>query len=139
MNMRIVQWNRDLDGLFGASSSGSQSVAWIPSVDVREENAQFVVTADLPGVDAKDIEITTDKGVLTIKGERKYEQRAADQSETHRYERVERVSGSFLRRFTLPENVQLDAIQARHTNGVLEVTLPKAAAPVAKRVTVQAA
>lgn len=137
--MRIVQWNREFDGWLGGNSSVSQSVAWIPSVDVREEGDRFVVTADLPGVDAKDIEITTDKGVLTIKGERKYQQRDSAQNEGRRYERVERVSGSFLRRFTLPENLQLDAIQARHANGVLEVTLPKAVAPAAKRVTVQAA
>jgi HSP20 family protein len=135
MNMRIVHWNRDFDAAFGNSAARAEAVAWIPSVDVREESDKFVVTADLPGVDAKDIEITTDKGVLTIKGERKYEQRDASKG----YERVERVSGGFLRRFTLPENVQLDDIQARHTNGVLEVTLPKAAAPIAKRVTVQAA
>jgi HSP20 family protein len=140
MNMRIVHWNRDFDGLFGSgTTSTGQSVAWIPSVDVREEGERFVVTADLPGVDAKDIEITTDKGVLTIKGERKYEERDAAQAREYGYQRVERVSGSFLRRFTLPENVQLDNIQARHTNGVLEVVLPKAAQPVAKRVTVQAA
>jgi HSP20 family protein len=140
MNMRIVHWNRDFDGLFGSGApSAAQSVAWIPSVDVREESERFVVTADLPGVDAKDIEITTDKGVLTIKGERKYEERDAAQASDYGYQRVERVSGSFLRRFTLPENVQLDNIQARHTNGVLEVVLPKAAQPVAKRVTVQAA
>lgn len=131
--MRIVHWNRDF-GLFG-SAFGSQPVAWIPSVDVREEGEKFVVTADLPGVDAKDIEVTTDKGVLTIKGERKYQQRDAQQG----YERVERVSGSFLRRFTLPDNVQVDAIQARHANGVLELVLPKAAQAVAKRITVQAA
>ena len=133
--MRIVHWNRDFDGLFNGAAANAQSVAWIPSVDVREEAERFVVQADLPGVDAKDIEITTDKGVLTIKGERKYEQRDANQG----YERVERVSGGFLRRFTLPENVQLDNIQARHTNGVLEVVLPKAPQQVAKRVTVQAA
>ncbi|MEO7773644.1 MAG: Hsp20/alpha crystallin family protein [Steroidobacteraceae bacterium] len=118
-----------------SGGSAAQSAAWIPSVDVRETADKFVVQADLPGVEANDIEITTEKGVLTIKGERKYEQREESQG----YERVERVSGSFLRRFTLPDNVQLDKIEARYTNGVLEVKLPKAAEQAAKRITVQAA
>jgi HSP20 family protein len=111
------------------------SVAWIPSVDVREEDSRFVVYADLPGVEAKDIEITAEKGVLTLRGERKSETK----TEGTGFERVERVAGSFLRRFTLPETANADGISARHVNGVLEVTIPKQEQVQPKRVTVQAA
>jgi HSP20 family protein len=110
-------------------------LAWIPSVDVREEDDRFVVHADLPGVTAKDIEITAEKGVLTLRGERKSESR----SETKGFERVERVAGSFLRRFTLPETANVEGISARHVNGVLEVTIPKQAQVQPKRISVEAA
>ena len=111
------------------------SVAWIPSVDVREEDSRFVVYADLPGVDAKDIEITAEKGVLTLRGERK----SGTKNEGNGFERVERVAGSFLRRFTLPEDANADGISARHVNGVLEVTIPKQQQVQPKRISVEAA
>jgi HSP20 family protein len=111
------------------------STSWLPSVDVREEADRFVVNVDLPGVDKKDIEIVAEKGVLTIKGER----RAETKSNTASYERVERVSGTFLRRFTLPETAQAEAISAKQTNGVLEVTIPKQPQVQPKRIEVQAA
>jgi HSP20 family protein len=111
------------------------STSWLPSVDVREEADRFVVNVDLPGVDKKDIEIVAEKGVLTIKGERQ----AETKSTTASYERVERVSGKFLRRFTLPETAQAEAISAKQTNGVLEVTIPKQAQVQPKRIEVQAA
>lgn len=110
-------------------------LAWIPSVDVREEDDRFVVQADLPGVTAKDIEITAEKGVLTLRGERKSESK----SEARGFERVERVAGSFLRRFTLPETANVEGISARHVNGVLEVTIPKQAQVQPKRINVEAA
>jgi HSP20 family protein len=111
------------------------STSWLPSVDVREEADRFVVNVDLPGVDKKDIEIVADKGVLTIKGER----RAETKSTTASFERVERVSGTFVRRFTLPETAQAEAISAKQTNGVLEVTIPKQPQVQPKRIEVQAA
>ena len=111
------------------------ATGWLPSVDVREEQERFVVHVDLPGVDKKDIEIVAEKGVLTIKGERKAETKTGEPS----YERVERVSGRFLRRFTLPETAQTDSITAKQTNGVLEVSIPKQAEVQPKRIEVQAA
>jgi HSP20 family protein len=128
----LNRWNRDLDGLMGSPST---DVAFIPAVDVREEKERFVVKADLPGVTPDDIEVTAEKGVLTLRGERKSEQH--EQSEG--YERLERVSGSFTRRFALPENVQADLIKARFTHGVLEVAIPKQPVVAAKRVVVEAA
>jgi HSP20 family protein len=118
-----------------ASNPVNTNVAWLPSVDVREEENRFVVQVDLPGVDSKNIEITAEKGVLTIKGERKSESTKTEAG----YERVERVAGTFLRRFTLPENTQADGITAKQVNGVLEVSIPKQAQVQPKRIEVQAA
>jgi HSP20 family protein len=103
-----------------ANGNATKQVAWLPAVDVREEEGRFVVQVDLPGVESKDIEITAEKGVLTIKGERA-------------------SVGTFLRRFSLPESAQTDAISAKQANGVLEVSIPKQAPVQAKRIEVQAA
>jgi HSP20 family protein len=116
-----------------ATSNGESAPSWVPSVDVFEQADSFVVRADLPGIEPKDIQITADKGVLTVTGERKLER----PDEQKAVSRLERVEGRFLRRFTLPENVNTDAISARHLNGVLEVTIPKVAAPEPKRVSVE--
>jgi HSP20 family protein len=130
--------HREIDQIFGdsfatPSASGETSVAWVPSVDVHEEPERFVVHADLPGVDAKDIHVTTENGVLTLRGERRFEKRASEKG----FERLERVSGSFLRRFTLPDNALAEQIQAKHVNGVLEITIPKRMAAEPKRVNVE--
>jgi HSP20 family protein len=93
------------------------------------------VAADLPGVDGKDIEVTADKGVLTIRGERRSESKTSADG----FERVERATGSFLRRFSLPESADAEAIKARHVNGVLEVTIPKRPQEQPRRISVQAA
>ena len=111
------------------------NVSWIPHVDIREEAERFVVVADVPGVEPKDIEVTADKGVLTVRGER----RSQSQSSADGYERVERASGSFLRRFTLPESADAEAIKATHVNGVLELSIPKRPQEQPRRIAVQAA
>jgi HSP20 family protein len=131
--------HRQIDQIFGDSfavpaATGETDVNWTPSVDIHEYPDKFVVTADLPGVESKDIDITADHGVLTLRGRRQFERRENQKG----FERLERVSGAFLRRFTLPDNVQTDQIKARHNNGVLEVTIPKVAAPEPRRVSVEA-
>lgn len=123
--------SREFEGL--STGTPPTDVAFIPPVDVREEADRFVVVADLPGVTPENIEVTAEKGVLTLRGERKTEKRV----ESTGYERIERVSGSFTRRFALPENVQADAIKARFTHGVLEVSIPKQPEVAAKRVPVE--
>jgi HSP20 family protein len=124
--------NRDLEGFLGAPST---NVAFIPAVDVQEEKDRYVVKADLPGVTPADIEVTAEKGILTLRGERKSEKRENAEG----YERLERVTGSFTRRFALPENVQADAIKATFAHGVLTVSIPKQPEVAAKRVVVEAA
>jgi HSP20 family protein len=131
----VARLQRQFDQAFNDSAfaGATESPSWIPSVDIHQESDKFVVRADLPGVEPKDINVTAENGVLTVSGERKFE-RSEEARNGSRYERVE---GRFLRRFTLPDNVQTDSIRARHSNGVLELTIPKAAAPEPKRVTVE--
>ena len=130
--------HREIDQIFGdaltPAAADQQTLAdWTPAVDVHEEADRYVVRADLPGVDSKDIQVTADDGVLTLRGTRASEKRAEQKG----YERIERVTGSFLRRFTLPENVQAGEIRARHANGVLELSLPKQARVEPKRVAIE--
>jgi HSP20 family protein len=123
---------RELDESF---ETGARDASWTPAVDIHEEVKQFVVRADLPGVKPADIEITAEKGVLSLRGSRNFEQR---NDEGH-YSRVERVTGKFSRTFTLPENVQTDAIKAQFKDGVLELTIPKVAKAEPRKIEVQAA
>jgi HSP20 family protein len=94
---------------------------WVPAVDIREEVNRFVILADIPGVDSKDLEITMENGVLTIKGERGQ----ATEEEREGYTRMERVRGTFYRRFTLPDTAESERISAKTKNGVLELVIPK--------------
>lgn len=106
--------------------------SWTPAVDIREEDDRFVLYADVPGVDAKDIDITMDEGVLVIKGERNSESK----EELEGYKRVERVRGSFYRRFSLPDNANAEKISAKNDNGVLTVVIPKQEKAQPKRIPV---
>ena len=129
--------HREIDQLFGdtfaSTANGSSAATWVPSVDVHEEAERYTVHADLPGVDAKDIQVTADKGVLTIRGARRLEVRDSRKG----FERLERITGDFLRQFSLPENARADDIRARHSNGVLEVVIPKQPAVEPRRVNVE--
>ena len=108
---------------------------WIPAVDIKEEDNRFLIHADVPGVDPKDIEITMEDGILTLKGERKSETR----EERDGYRRVERVSGQFFRRFTLPDTADAEGVSAKGVNGVLEISIPKHEKAQPRRITVKAA
>ena len=133
----LSRFQRQLDRALSetAEDASSASVSWIPHVDIREEAERFVVVADLPGVEAKDISVTAEKGVLTVRGERRSEKKSTAEG----YERVERASGTFLRRFTLPESADAEAIKATHVNGVLEISIPKRPQEQPRRISVQAA
>jgi HSP20 family protein len=133
----VARLQRHFDEAFadyaGPVGNGENQATWTPSVDIHQEADKFVVRADLPGVEPKDINVTAENGVLSVSGQRKFE-RSDEQKGVSRFERVE---GRFERRFTLPENVQTDNIRARHSNGVLELTIPKAAAPEPKKISVE--
>jgi HSP20 family protein len=94
---------------------------WTPRVDIKEEDTRFAIFADIPGVDPKDIEITMEKGILSIRGERK----ADSNGQNGKLTRAERAHGSFYRRFALPDVADADGIQANGKNGVLEISIPK--------------
>lgn len=122
------------DRFFGDSDSESSVVTsqWTPRVDIKEEAGRFVILADIPGVDPKDIEISMDKGILAIKGER----RAEKKEETERFSRVERSYGLFHRRFALPDSANADGISASGRNGVLEISIPKKPETTPRRIQV---
>jgi HSP20 family protein len=118
-----------------AADIDNQIVDWTPAVDVRETQDGFVLTADVPGVNPKDIEVTMENGLLTIRGARQNEVAA----EQNGYRRVERTTGRFLRRFTLPESANAEAVTAKTNHGVLTLTIPKRAEVQPRRIEIQAA
>ena len=134
----VNRLHRQLDQVFNkpVATETAASVSWVPRVDIHEEAERFVVLADVPGVESKDINITAENGVLTIRGERRAEKKETDETG---YERIERTTGSFLRRFTLPESANTETITAKQTNGVLEVSIPKHPQVQPRRITVAAA
>ncbi|MFQ5695472.1 MAG: Hsp20/alpha crystallin family protein [Terriglobia bacterium] len=95
--------------------------SWTPAVDIVERENAIVLRADLPGLDPKEVDINVHDHTLTIKGERKYESDVKEDD----FRRVERVYGSFVRSFTLPDTVDTGKVEASYRHGVLELTLPK--------------
>jgi len=95
--------------------------AWYPAVDVREKPDQLVLTAELPGIDDKDVDIEIDGNVLALRGRRTFEKETREEGYLH----VERSYGSFCRAFTLPPNAATDKIKAEHEDGLLRIMIPK--------------
>lgn len=95
---------------------------WVPAVDIYEAGGSLVLEAELPGIDPKDIDVTVDDGVLTVRGERRHEREVEEEN----YYRVERAYGSFQRSVRLPADVEPDKIKASYDAGVLKVMVPKA-------------
>jgi HSP20 family protein len=122
----------------GQGSGRSQSQAgermWAPALDISERKDAYVVTVEVPGIKADDLDITLEDGLLTIKGERRFTQESSEQQ----FHRVERRYGSFRRSITLPSQVQAEQIEASFEDGVLEVTVPKAEEAKPKKITVRA-
>lgn len=112
--MEQIQQNGDI-------SSSMATSDWAPAVDIKETKDAFIIEADVPGVDPKDIEVHMEDGVLSIRGEKETEKK----EEGEGYKRVERSRGSFYRRFSLPDTADADKINAKSKHGVLEITIPK--------------
>lgn len=131
--MNMTAWNpiREMENMFErynrTSGRGLETdlgfADWSPTVDIEESDNFYLIRADVPGVDKKDINVHMDKGVLSITGE-KHEQKETGKG-TRRH-RTERYSGSFARRFTLPGTIQADKIDATYKDGVLSLMIPKA-------------
>jgi HSP20 family protein len=106
--------------------------SWAPAVDLKETKKAYIVKADIPGVDPKDIDVTLENGVLTVRGERKEEHR----EEGEDFHRVERFSGSFARQFSLPDAAE-DGVEAHMKDGVLEIRIPKSEKAVARKIEIK--
>ena len=128
---QLSRIHNDLSRFFDDGENLEQN--WRPAVDVQENENAYLIKADVPGVDPGNIEVDIDKGVLTIKGHRETSKR----DEREGYQRIERFSGSFSRRFSLPDSVDAENIQAKSSNGVLEITIPKKPTEQARKITVQ--
>jgi len=97
------------------------SGSWVPPVDVRETKDTLEISVELPGIEPKNVEVSVESGVLTLKGARQFEKAAEGET----YHRVERAYGAFERSFTLPTNVDAERIQASYRHGILHLTVPK--------------
>jgi len=126
------QVNRLFESNFPSRGSESTLTAWAPAVDVYETENELVIKADLPDVSDKDLDVRVENNMLTIHGERKFEQKVKEEN----YLRMERSYGSFTRSFSLPKSVNTEAIKAEYKDGVLNITLPKRAESKPKQVKV---
>ena len=111
------------DSRLPTASINDNGISYSPRVDVKESDTAYEISAELPGTEDKDIEITVVDGVLTLKGDKN----AENEIEEDNYYRKERVYGSFERSFRLPDEVEADKVEANYKNGVLTVGLPKSA------------
>ena len=134
--MAIIRWdpfrdlvtlrermNRLFEDAFTSRGEEKDLVAssWSPSVDIYETENEIVLTAEVPGVNEKNIEIKLEDNTLSLKGERNFEKETKEEN----YHRIERAYGSFYRSFTLPRNIDQDNIKAESENGLLRITMPK--------------
>ncbi|MBW2270531.1 MAG: Hsp20/alpha crystallin family protein [Deltaproteobacteria bacterium] len=121
----------------GFDAAPSAPAGFTPRLDVKETDAEYVVTAELPGLEVKDVEILLEEDVLTVRGEK----RAEHSDEKAGYKHVETIAGSFERRLALPTEVDADAVSATSKNGVITITLPKrlAAQPSTRAIPVTSA
>jgi HSP20 family protein len=115
------QINRVFNDVLERGAEESNLTSWAPAVDIFETEHELVVKADLPDIDAKDLDIRVENNILTIRGERKFEKKVSED----KYLRVERAYGSFSRSFSLANTVNSEAIKADYSNGVLTLTVPK--------------
>lgn len=134
----LNQIRREMDKMLEGTDEGGESSAiatsdWIPAVDIKETQDAFILHADVPGVDPKDIEVHMENGILTIKGDRESEKK----EEREGYKRVERQYGAFYRRFSLPDTADAEKIAAKSKNGVLEITIPKKEAVQPRKISVE--
>jgi len=118
----------------GVADGGKRQESWLPAVDVFDTKDAVVLKAELAGMRPDDIQIEVEDNVLTIKGERRFEEKVDED----RYYRVERRFGSFQRSLALPQGVRAEDIQASYEDGILEVRVPKVEEEKPKKITVTA-
>ena len=128
-----LAYSGELFANYDNDSLNMYTSGWRPAVDIKEEKNCFLIVADVPGINPKDIEITMENGVLTVKGERHLD--AEDSNEN--FKRVDRMNGTFYRRFSLPDTADGERIEAKGSNGVLEITIPKHEKVLPRRIEVK--
>jgi len=121
----LDEFQNRLTSFFGKHPSrqreGMISADWSPSVDIIEDDKEFLVKAELPEVQKQDVHVTVDNGYLTIQGERKFE----NEQKNKRFHRSERAYGSFVRSFSLPEGADPSKVRAEFKDGLLQIHMPK--------------
>ncbi|MCK6481363.1 MAG: Hsp20/alpha crystallin family protein [Planctomycetes bacterium] len=120
----LTRWGEDLDQFFNdfwRTGASAEASLLSPAIDVAENEGALTVSAELPGLERKDIDLTVKDGVLMLRGEKRMEEESRDR----KYHRIERRYGSFYRALALPDTVDADRVDAAFRNGVLTVTLPK--------------
>jgi HSP20 family protein len=131
----IPRWNM-LDLFFddfGLTDLFNDKEVLMPAIDISETEKEYVITGEIPGVDAKDLDVTLTDGILTIKGEKKHENEEKDEN----YHRIERHYGSFERSFRIPDKVKTDELDATYKDGIFKLSLPKAEVVEAKKIEVK--
>ena len=134
----VERFRREIDRLFDDFFTGSpfryfERGDWIPAVDMSENENEIVVHAEIPGMNAKEIDIFLNGRVLTMKGDRKQEQEEKEK----KYHRIERRYGSFSRSFELPADVDGNKVKAAYKDGVLTLNLPKTKEQSVKRIEIK--
>lgn len=127
----------DFNRLFATTPAATD--VWAPRVDVAETDAEFLIRAELPGIDPDSIDVTIEENVLTISGTRSFESDAQDETKApaaSRYRRREIVEGAFSRKIRLHSEVDIETVSATSANGILEVTVPKQPVELPRKVTV---
>lgn len=126
----IFGLRREIDRLF-EDTFGREGGTFTPAVDIKESEQEISLEVELPGLKPENVEVIADNGVLTIRGEKQSERK---EGEDNRYQVVERTYGTFVRTFQLPPGVDEDQIKGEFANGLLTVSIPKAALPQPKRI-----
>jgi HSP20 family protein len=143
----LIQWRREMDrlrremeGLFDRFLDlrplhrFGEEEEWMPAVDLSETAKEIIVYAEIPGVEAKNIDVKLQGNVLTIKGERLREHEEKDEN----FHRIERSYGSFFRSLRLPSEVEAGKIRVSYEKGVLRITIPKGKKEVGKKIEISA-
>jgi HSP20 family protein len=129
------EMNRLLDDMLTRGPNDGMT-QWAPPVDIREDQSAITISVELPGIPPEQVEVTTENGMLTVRGEKRLERKEGDEQ---RYHLVERSYGSFTRTFQLPKGVDDSKIEAEFNNGLLHIRVPKAALPQPRKIAIAGA
>jgi len=135
----LDQFQERVNRIFGLTAPAflpDEALAWSPAVNLKEEDHEYLLTAELPGMDLEDIEVDVDRDTLILKGEKKAEHE--EKNKEGRWHLYERSYGTFERTFTLPRAVEMEKVKAEFDNGILKVHLPKRAEAMGRKVEIAA-